>query len=370
MSRPLGLRTWVEVSLPALAHNYQIFRKLIGPKVKLMAVVKSNAYGHGLIGCSQYLEKLGVDWLGVDSVVEGTHLRQKGVKKPILVLGYTLPERIKEAYKFNLTITISTFDQLTALKKLYPKIPKFHLKIDTVMHRQGFLPGQTKELIDTLKRDFSPQFIGGIYTHLAAPENPKFKLATLKQLEIFDLVCEAFKQNNFSLLRHVGATGGTVAFPKHRFDLVRVGIGLYGFLPGSAQNLDLKEVLSWKTVVGEVKAVKKGEHVGYGFTEKLERDSKLDICPIGYWHGYSRLLSGRSYAIIRGQLVRIVGRVSMDMVVFDVTKVSEVAPGEEVTLIGEQGVKKVSAVELAHISKTIPYEFLTRLNPLMKRLYA
>lgn len=325
-----------------------------------MAVVKSNAYGHGLIECARLFEILGADYLGVDSVVEALALRRSGVKAPILVLGYTLPENITSAYTYKIILTISSFAQLQILQKHASKIPQLHLKIDTGMHRQGFFVTDVDKLVKFIKKEKLTAKITGVYSHLAAADDPRFNKETLWQLRQFNVVCEKFTKAGLSPVCHICATAGASNFKKHHFDLVRVGLGLYN---------SPKPTLTWKTVVGEVKKIKKGERVGYGLTEKVARATVVAICPIGYWHGYPRLLSSKGCALIHDQRVKVLGRVSMDMVVFDVTNVKSVKTNDEVVLLGRQGKNSVTAEELAEKTQTINYEFLTRLNPLMKRLY-
>lgn len=366
-----GLRTWIEIDEQKVAHNYHAFRDLLNEKTKLMAVVKSNAYGHDLYQFAKLQEKLGADWLGVDSIVEGEALRESGIKIPILILGYTLPEKFNEAEKYNLSLTISTFENLKLLAN-FSKL-KFHLKIDSGMHRQGFLPAQITEVLEILKQNkIKSENLEGIYTHFAAAKNPAFPAETRAQLNLFLDVVAKVQKVGFSPIRHAAATSGTIVFPESHLDLVRIGIGAYGLYPsrevqaGFAEKLNLQPVLSWKSVVGEVKNILAGEGVGYDFTEKLEKAGKIAIIPIGYWHGYSRSLSSIGHVLINNQKAKVLGRVSMDMIIVDVSKIENVKVGDMVTLIGEGG---ASADDLALLSSTVNYEIVTKLNPLIKRIY-
>ncbi len=335
-----------------------------------MAIAKSNAYGHDIYQFAKLQEELGADWLGVDSIVEGEALRETGIKIPVLVLGYTLPEKFAEAEKHNLSLTISNFENLGLLKK-YPNL-KFHIKIDSGMHRQGFLPEQVAQVLDRLQRDkIKTENLEGIYTHFAAAKNPAFPSETLAQLDIFLKAAETMKQAGYSPIRHAAATSGTIVFPQSQLDLVRIGIGMYGLYPsrevqaGFAEKLNLEPALTWKTVVSEVKALPAGSKLGYDFTEKLERDGQIAIAPVGYWHGYPRALSSIGHVVINGEKAKVLGRVSMDMLILDVSSIKDVKTGDEVTLLGE----KITAEELADLSGTSSYEIVTRLNPLMKRIY-
>lgn len=363
-----GLRTWLEIDEKKATHNHQVFRKLLDKKTKLLAVVKSNAYGHDLFQFAKLQERLGADWLGIDSIVEGEALRNFGIKIPILVLGYTLPEKFSTAVKHNLSLTISDPENLRVLKK-YPV--KFHLKIDTGMHRQGFLPNQIPKILHLLpKKNFE-----GIYTHFASAKNPAFPNETRAQMKQFLEITGLVRKAGFHPLSHAAATSGTIVFPEGQLDLARIGIGLYGLYPskevaaGFGKKLNLQPILSWRSIVSEVKNLPAGSKLGYDGTEKLETDGKIAICPIGYWHGYPRSLSSIGKVLIRGQFAKILGRISMDMIIVDASKIKGVKVGDVATLVGQDGKNEITADELANLSDTVNYEIVTRLNPLMKRVY-
>lgn len=366
-----GLRTWLEIDCRAIEKNYKLFRSLIAPKTKLMAVVKSNAYGHGLVDFAKELERLGVDWFGVDSVMEGLALRREGIKAPILVLGYTLPDKFKEATQNDISITISNFETLKALQKNYfPKPLKIHIKVDTGMHRQGFL---LQDLTKVLKLGIKPE---GLYTHFAAAKNPAFPEYTKKQIAEFEQWRTAFKKAGLSPVCHASATAGTMIFPEANFDMVRIGIGLYGLWPAKeieshfANRISLGPALSWKTIISEIKELPKGAKIGYDGTETLQRNSRVAVCPIGYWHGYPRVLSSIGFVLVGGKRARILGRVSMDMISIDITEIKNAKIGDEVVLIGKQDKEEITATEIANLSDTSHYEIVTRLNPLIKRVYS
>jgi len=367
-----SLRTWIEIDTKALAHNYHFFRKRISSKTKLLAVTKSNAYGHSLVDYAKLMSRLGVDYLGVDSIVEALKLRQNKITKPILVLGYTLPVFYNQAIKQKIILSISSLEQLNHLEKFTKTkkgLLKIHLKIDTGMHRQGFLLADLPEALTRLTKLKTKIKIEGIYSHLAAPAEAKYKSATKKQIANFETAIRLTSEAGFSkLIRHLSATGGTLYWPKTHFDLVRIGIGLYGYLPGGNLQTkklpNLKPVLTWKTIISEIKNVPKGERIGYSFTAKLKRNSRLAILPIGYWHGYPRLLSDQAEVLIQGKRAKLIGRVSMDMLIIDVTDIKNCQVGDEVILLGP----KLKATELADKIKTTHYEILTRINPLIKKI--
>lgn len=338
-----------------------------------MAVVKSNAYGHDLFQFSKLAAKLGADWLGVDSIVEGEALRKAGVKIPILALGFTLPEKFAEAAKHKISLTIST---LVGIKELKKHKVKFHLKIDTGMHRQGFLLKEVPRVLKILKQNkISPENFEGIYTHFAAAKNPAFPADTQKQLVLFNGAVKLAKLAGFTPLAHAAATSGAILFPEAHLDMARIGIGLYGLWPsremaaGFAEKLNLRPALSWKTIISEIKSLPAGSRIGYDFAETLSRPGRIAICPIGYWHGYPRALSAVSRALVRGQKAKVLGRVSMDMIIIDVSKIKNIAVNDTAVLLGRLGKTEITADELANLSGTTNYEAVTRLNPLMRRIY-
>lgn len=375
-----GLRTWIEVDTQALAHNYKTLRASIPADCRLMSVAKSNAYGHSLIDFSREIEKLGTDWIGVDSILEAIALREAGIKTPIFVLGYTLPEMLSRAADLDISLAVSTFETLKAIAETdFAKKLKIHIKVDTGMHRQGFQEKDMPAFLDEIKKlalgGAGKIEVEGLFTHFAAAKNPAFPARTLAQISLFEKWVDAFKKAGLSPIRHACASGGTLIFSQAHFDMVRVGISMYGLYPSKEaelfmkEKMELKPILSWRTLIGEVKDVPKGDRVGYDFTEEFKRDSRIAVCPIGYWHGYPRNLSSIGYVIVRGKRARIIGRVSMDMITIDVTDISGVEVGDEVTLIGRDGDETVSAEEIATAVENSPYEVITRLNPLIKRIY-
>ncbi len=243
------------------------------------------------------------------------------------------------------------------------------------MHRQGFLPPQTQQLIRIIKlHKLAPQ---GIYTHLASAKDPRDPRYTNTQLSLFgDVTSEFEKAGIRNMIRHAAASGGTLLFPESHLDMVRIGMGLYGYWPSEeaksqkrkAKSIRLKPVLTWKTVVSEVKNIPKGSYVGYDGTERVKKNTAIAILPIGYWHGYDRRLSSMGVVLIRGRQARVLGRISMDMTVVDVTGISRIKVGDIAVLIGRQEKQAVWVDELAEKISTTQYEFLTRINPLIKRI--
>lgn len=368
------MRTWIEIDSRAAQANYNVFRALTGEKVKLWAVVKSNAYGHGLCAFSALMEKFGIDGFCVDSVVEGIALRNAGIKKPILVLGSTLPARYAEAARHRITITISNFGSFAAFTKEKQR-PDFHLKIDTGMHRQGFYLEDVPRVIRSIKAQkniFTPRW-KGVYTHFASAKDINYPAYTDLQFEKLNKAKMLFTDAGFSCgIVHASATGGTLIGSKYHCDAVRVGIGLYGLWPSPSlevqlgNEITLKPVLSWRAVVTEVKQLAPGDYIGYDLTERVPCATTMAILPVGYWHGFPRALSSVGEVVIRGKRARVLGRVSMDMATVALS--GPARSGDIATLIGRDGHEEIAAWDPAQKAGTIHYEILTRLNPLMERI--
>lgn len=371
-----GLRTWIEIDKKAVEHNIDSLRRILPKGVKFMSVVKSNAYGHTLVEFSLEAEKCNIDYFGVDSLVEAVSLRNAGVKKPILVLGYTLPELLLKAVEYDTEITVSTFELLNEIKKQsFSKKIRVHIKVDTGMHRQGFLIQEAEKLLGIIEELKSQIEVVGLFTHFAAVKNPVFISYTQKQLQTFGSWVKKFRERGLSVTVHAGASGGALVFPEANFNMVRFGIAQYGIWPSkevgeaAKEKVFLKPILEWKTVIGEIKNLPKGSRIGYDLTEELGRDSIIAVCPIGYWHGYPRSLSGIGWVLVGGRKAKVLGRISMDMTVIDVTEVGKILVGDVVTLIGRDGEETISADILSEMADCSVYELLTRINPLIKRIY-
>ncbi len=371
-----SLRTWIDVDRGALEHNLIVFRSLLPPGCRLMAICKSNAYGHGLYDLAPVLEEMGADWFGVDSIVEAVTLRKKGIRKPILVLGYTLPGRFHEAIKHRISLTVSSLENLRALAAFPgPRPTRIHLKLDTGMHRQGFLLSQWKVARTLLSRSRGGIRVEGIYTHFACAKEPGDRAYTNGQIREFEKAVEFFRPAADRPVRHASATAGVMNYPEAAFDLARIGIGLMGHWPSAEtkrawdKTIVLKPALTWRTIISEVKTLKKGQGVGYDLAETVKRDSRVGVCPIGYWHGFPRSLSLVGEVLIRGRRAKVLGTISMDMIVIDLTDAVGARVGDVVTVIGRDGREEVTAYEVAKRAGVSHYELLTRLNPLIQKFY-
>jgi len=360
-------KTWIAVNKKAVQYNIQKFKALLGGKTKLFAVVKSNAYGHGLMLFSKLADQYKVDGFCVDSIVEGEKLRKEGIKKPILILGPTFKHQLRTAAQKKLTITVSSSDALSELVKSKDK-PGFHLKIDTGMHRQGFYLSELPKLVRNLKTNNTGESLTGVYTHFAAAKDVTYPAYTKKQFSIFQKGVRALERVGYkNLIKHTAATGGTLVNPEYHLDAVRVGIGLYGIHPTEElktqlPKIKLKPALSWHSAISETKKGDSGSYVGYDLTERLTRPTKIAVLPIGYWHGYPRALSGIGKVLIRGKKARVLGRVSMDLIAVDVTGI-KCERGDKATLIGAQKGVEISAYDLARELGESYYEIITRVPP-------
>ncbi|MEK7099197.1 MAG: alanine racemase, partial [Patescibacteria group bacterium] len=248
--------------------------------------------------------------------------------------------------------------------------PAIHIKIDTGMHRQGFFSADMSAVIRMLMRfKIQPQ---GVFTHFASAKDPGDLRYARKQYAIFGGVTSEMERAGFhGMIRHAAASGGTLIFPESHLDMVRVGMGLYGYWPSAesqSRKVALQPVLTWKTIVSEIKSIPKGALVGYDGVERVRRPTRMAVLPVGYWHGIDRGLSGKGHVLIRGKRAKMLGRISMDMTVVDVTDISGTRQGDEVVLIGRQGKQVLSADEIGGVIHTTAYEVLVRINPLIRRV--
>ena len=373
------MKTLVEINKENLFHNLSQFKKLVGEKVKIMGVVKANAYGHGLAEVAGVISDK-VDWFGVDSLSEALKLREIGLKKPILVLGYTELKDLKEAVKNNISLTAYNKETIEKIGKIpihNPNLnPKIHIKIETGTARQGVPENEILDFIKFIKKYPSIE-IQGISTHYANIEDTTDSSFAKLQLEIFSRVAEILKKEGVTPLRHTACSAATILFPETRFEMVRLGISMYGLWSSKetkavAKNknleLDLKPALTWKTIVAQIKNLSAGTSVGYGLSERVSRDSKIAILPIGYFDGYDRKLGSVGNVLIRGKRCKVLGRVCMNMIIVDVTDLPKVELEDEVVLLGRQGKEEISAEDLAQKIGTINYEVVTRVNPLISRI--
>ncbi len=368
--------TRVEVSERALWHNVRWVKQQIGG-AGLLAVVKANAYGHGAVHVARVLEREGVAMLGVALVEEGLELRNAGVRAPILVMGGSYEGGYELMVQHELTPTLFRFEHLEGLSRAAAKLgirARAHLKVDTGMARLGV---QLSELTDFLRALTAAQThveLDGFMSHFASADDPG-NPSTEEQLRRYGQALTAVRAHGFSpRWRHVANTAGVLSGmglpPQTDVNLVRPGILLLGVAPASwlSAKAPLEPVLSWKTGVTHLKTIEPGTAVSYGGTWVAQRRTLLATLPVGYADGFGRSFSNRGSVLIRGQRAPVVGRVTMDMSLVDVTDVPGAALHDEVVLLGAQGGLRLAAEELAALSDTIPYEIMCGIGARVPRV--
>ena len=334
-------KTWIEVSESALRHNAQAFLDLAG-KAKVMAVVKSNAYGHGLVECSRILSRAGVHWFAVDHIDEALTLRHSGIRKPILVLGYTPNHRLIDAVKNNISLVAYNVETIKVLGK-GRGVAKIHLPIETGLTRDGVRLEDLPAMIELIGK-YPNIEIEGTFLHFANIEDTKSRAYADHQLQTFTKALSIFKEHKVDpKYKHTASSAASILYSDTHFNLLRVGIAMYGLWPSEdtrrrTRHLALHPVLSWKTIVAQVKQVQKGTPISYGLTERMPRNGSIAVLPIGYADGFDRVgMSRRGHVLICGKRAKVMGRVCMNMTMVDITGLKNVAPESEVVLIGSQG---------------------------------
>lgn len=360
-------RAYLEIDLNNLEHNVKVLKRAMPQKCELMAVVKAEAYGHGLYEIATHLNKIGVKAFAVATIDEGIKLRQYGVLGEILILGYTAPARAKELRKYDLTQTLIDYKYALLLDKQGYDVMT-HIKVDTGMHRLGF---DAKD-IEKISAVFSMKHIkvSGIYTHLCAADSVDEKdiFFTNVQIESFYNLLNQLKEKGITIPKiHIQSSYGLLNYPELKCDYVRVGVSLYGVLSSpndrTKLHLDLRPVLSLKSRVILLREIKKGESVGYSRSFVANRDSLIALLPVGYADGYPRNLScGKSYVLINGHQAPVVGKICMDQLAVDVTDIPNVKTGSIATLIGKDGKEEITAPMVAESAESITNELLSRMG--------
>jgi alanine racemase len=376
-----GLTSWIEVSRGALVHNIALFRDLLTPGTALMAVVKGNAYGHGLEQVAGVCAGAGVEMLGVHTASEVAALRRFGITLPIMVLGYVTAQQVAEVVDRDVHVLLSSPDVLEALaahgRRLGVALP-VHVKVDTGTHRQGVEPAEAAAMAAAARS--AGLDVAGIATHFANIEDTTDHGYAYLQLERFREAVAAIQERvGPTRWVHAACSAAALLFREADFGMVRVGISLYGHWPSKETYLSwllahgrdgvkLAPALAWRARVGQVKEVRAGEPVGYGLTYRPTRPSRIAVLPVGYAEGYPRALSNRGRVLVHARPGHVIGRVCMNIVLVDVTDVPEVRTGDVATLIGRDGSDGISVEELGENAGTINYEILARLSPSLPRL--
>ena len=372
--------TQVEVNLDFLEANIWSFRQVLPKGMKILACVKANAYGHGSVYVAQHLQKLGIDYVSVAFVEEGIQLRQNGIELPILIMGYTPPEAIALAWKYNMTVTVFSEEVLQAIRELNRQHQrhklKVHIKIDTGMGRIGLLPDTESECFIKQMLEIEHVELEGIYTHFACADE-KDKSHMLEQYRQFRQLLENLNDQNINIpIIHTGNTAVALDMPSYSYHMIRIGIGIYGLYPSAQvdqQIVKLQPVLALKTKIVSVRTWKKKAGISYGRKYIASPNERIATIPIGYADGYSRMLSGQAEVLIRGQRVPVVGHICMDQCMLSLQSLGNEAENvhinEEVVLIGTQRSMVISAQQIAAKLGTIPYEVICMLSDRVPRVY-
>jgi alanine racemase len=369
-------RCWAEIDLGALRQNLAWIRYMIGAGVRIITVVKADAYGHGLKPIAATLMQGGTDVFGVANFTEAQAIRNVGKGWPILTLGPCLPHEIEPVIRQDVMATLSSLDEAERFSRAATKLGKdvgVHLKIDTGMGRLGIRPEATRKLMARV-RSLPRLWLRGLYTHYSAVEHdPAF---SCKQRERFgavvDSLAKGFPPIDFI---HVNNSGGILWEGRSTYTAVRPGLLVYGVVPpgtrpvASAWRKHLRPALTWKSRVGLIKEIRKGDRLSYGGTFTARRKMRVAVVTAGYGDGYMRSGSNRSQVLIAGELCPVVGRITMDQSLVDISKVRAVRAGDEVVLIGRQGKNQIDAAQLAEWCGTVPWEVLTNITYRVPRIY-
>jgi alanine racemase len=369
-------RVQANVNLDAIKHNLLEIRKKLKNDTRLMVIIKADAYGHGAVPLAKAIGDSGkIDYYGVAIIEEAVELREAGINKPILVLGYTPKEQYDLVVAHEVVQTVFQYDMAKALSDeaiRQGKIAKIHIKIDTGMTRIGY--SDTKESVDEVKRIAALENIEveGVFSHFARADETD-KTDTQRQLQRYIAFIEKLEQEGIHIpVKHIANSAGIIEFPEAYFNMVRCGIATYGIYPSEMVNKDeikLIPAMELKTHVVYVKDVEPGVGISYGATYITDKQMKVATIPVGYADGYSRNLSNHGRVIIHGQYAPILGRICMDQFMVDVTDIKEVQQGDMVTLLGWDGDAYISAEELAKWSHSFAYELVCTVGKRIPRVY-
>jgi alanine racemase len=367
---------WVEIDGKAFEHNLQEMRKGSAPGTAACAVVKSNAYGHGVGLVAPLLTS--AEWLGVNSLEEGLELRSLGVTRRILLLGHVPLAELEAAVAADLALTVynrETIEKLNGIRSV-PREARVHVKVDTGTSRQGVLPEDLPDFTRLVKGARNV-VLEGLSTHFANIEDTLNHDYAKLQIQRFEsaLQCVEGIAGKIPVV-HTACTAAALLFPSTHFTMLRTGIGLYGLWPSRETFLSMREkgasvdfhpALAWKTKIVQIKTLPEGTYVGYGCSFKTTRKTLLGVLPVGYADGYDRALGNRAHVLVRGRRAAVIGRICMNLCMVDLTDVPGVKLEDEVVLLGSSGDERISAETMGEWAGTINYEIVTRISPLLPR---
>lgn len=374
-------RTWAEISLNAIEHNYNVIRNKVADDTKVCCVIKADGYGHGAVELSQVYEKLGADFFAVSNIDEGIEIRKSGSKLPIVILGYTPVSEAKNLAEYDISQAVFSLEYAKELSEKCVEedcICKMHIKVDSGMSRIGFMcqefPRDEYSIEEICEACCLPNLeVEGLFTHFCvSDEDAEGREFTNKQYENFIHVRDSLKKRGVDIsVVHCSNSGAIEDYPETCCDMVRAGIILYGLAPSSklADRLDLVPAMTLKTVVAFVKEVQKGATISYGRTFTADRKMKIATVPIGYADGFIRQNAKDGYMTVNGKKAKIVGRICMDQTMLDVTDIEDVKTGDEVVVFGTGENGEPTADSLAENTGTINYETVCLVGKRVPRIY-
>ena len=374
-------RTWAEISLNAIEHNYNVIRNKVADDTKVCCVIKADGYGHGAVELSQLYEKLGADFFAVSNIDEGIEIRKSGSKLPIVILGYTPVSEAENLAEYDISQAVFSLEYAKELSEKCVEedcICKMHIKVDSGMSRIGFMcqefPRDEYSIEEICEACCLPNLeVEGLFTHFCvSDEDAEGREFTNKQYENFIHVRDSLKKRGVDIsVVHCSNSGAIEDYPETCCDMVRAGIILYGLAPSSklADRLDLVPAMTLKTVVAFVKEVQKGATISYGRTFTADRKMKIATVPIGYADGFIRQNAKDGYMMVNGKKAKIVGRICMDQTMLDVTDIEDVKTGDEVVVFGTGENGEPTADSLAENTGTINYETVCLVGKRVPRIY-
>lgn len=374
-------RTWAEISLDAIAHNFNEIKQKISGRAKICCVIKADGYGHGAVELARVYEELGADFFAVSNIDEGVEIRSAGVRLPILILGYTPVCDAQRLARYNISQAVFSPEYAEALSAqcaAYGCVCNIHIKCDTGMSRIGFMcqqfPRDNPSIEEICNACALPNLHAeGLFTHFCvSDESESGRAFTERQYQNFRYVADALRQRGLTIpLCHCSNSGAIEDYDQTYCDMVRAGIILYGLSPSSklAGKLDLQPAMTLKTTVAYVKALRAGSDISYGRTFTAEKDMKIATVPIGYADGYVRQNAAEGYMLVNGKRAKIVGRICMDQTMLDVTDIDGVAVGDEVIVFGDGGHGEPTADSIAQNTDTINYEVVCLVGKRVPRVY-
>ena len=365
--------TWAEVDLDRFGRNVAAIQAAIGPDCKILLVVKADAYGHGSVETSRAAVDAGVAMLGVATLHEGIELRSSGLAVPIIILSPSLLSEVDEIIEHRLTPCVSSLEFAEILSRrcvAHEVVSRVHVEVDTGMGRTGVTDGDAVEFVERLVA--MPNLkLEGVFTHFPDADSGNTYFAE-QQLRRFHEILDALSRRKIDVpIRHAANSAAILSLPQSWLDMVRPGILAYGFYPSGrvSRSIPVEGVMSFKSRVVQLRSVPAGRFVSYGRTYQTKRQTRIGVLPVGYGHGLPWLLSNRGEVLVRGRRVPIVGRVTMDLTMVDVTEVPDIALGDEVVLFGEQSGMSVSLEEVAERANTIPYDILCSMGKRVVRVF-